>query len=123
MSPFDITRQYSDGGGFLPSDTAYRTCVCCGHDLVDEPVQNKSIVLDNCQTQLNYLARLNEYNTNNPGNNNKKNAPRRPTPKDIIYHCHCNQNSCINLVNGHGCIKCESCGGVIVIDPITGKPK
>ena len=72
MSPFDITRQYNDGGGFLPSDTAYRTCVCCGHDLVDEPIQNKSIVLNNRQTQQNYLARLNEYNINNPGNNNNK---------------------------------------------------
>ena len=45
----EMERLYMSNGGFKPP-AHFQTCVKCGHNLVDEPAQNKSAMRDNKNT-------------------------------------------------------------------------
>jgi hypothetical protein len=49
----EMEKLYMSSGGFKPP-AQFQTCVKCGHNLVDEPAQNKSAMRDNKRVQLQW---------------------------------------------------------------------
>jgi hypothetical protein len=47
----EMERLYLCNGGFKPP-APFQLCAKCGHNLVDEPAKNKSVVRDNKRVQL-----------------------------------------------------------------------
>jgi hypothetical protein len=117
----EMERLYMSNGGFKPP-AQFQTCVKCGHNLVDEPAQNKTAVRDNKRVQLqwekdsttatNFLQGKGVSLKDKKGNPTTKVANPKYSEEPLM--CHCWQQCMSQIAGGYFCI--YGC-----VDPITGK--
>lgn len=120
----------------IPQDEALRMCIYCGHNSINEPIENDTIVADNKMKIEHYRAATEkwvEYEANvdrvkkssllsklppkpkHPITKKEmKGAPRRPKTTKQILQCHCLQSMCAQVESavGSSCpIKCKDIEG------------
>ena len=120
----------------IPQDEALRMCLYCGHDSINEPIENDTIVADNKKKIEQYreaTEKWAEYEANvervkkssvlsklppkpkHPITKKEmKGAPRRPKTTKQILQCHCLQSMCAQVGStvGSSCpIKCKDTEG------------
>jgi hypothetical protein len=103
----EMERTYLCSGGFKPP-APFQLCAKCGHNLLDEPAKNKSVVRDNKRVQLQW-----DKNSTTVANflvgkgvslKDKKGNPttKVPNPKfsEEPLMCHCWQQCMSNIAGG-----------------------
>lgn len=94
--------------GTLPTDPAYRVCLICGHEQVDEPQTNIVNLAANEALREKYVNEMAEFEQDQAAwkaKNNNKSSPKEPKYKAIVYQCHCHQMSCTGFQQG-SCSEC-----------------
>ena len=117
----EMERLYMSNGGFKPP-AQFQTCVKCGHNLVDEPAQNKSAMRENkriqlqwekdCNTVSNFLQGKGDSLKDKKGNLTTKVANPKFLEEPLM--CHCWQQCMSQIAGGYLCV--YGC-----VDQITGK--
>ena len=62
LTPHQLGRRFLQNAS-IPFIEAHRTCLFCGHDCVDEPNHNKSVLEENLKREAEYEAKENAYHT------------------------------------------------------------
>lgn len=91
--------------GSLPQDEANRLCTCCGHEAVDEPDSNRSVLQSNQQKMDAHAAQARKDQADwDAGIQVKANngtvmvvgrSRPRPTMELLRQECHCVQMACL----------------------------
>ena len=123
LSKEQQARKYLKDGAFLPSDSAYMTCVFCKHNSVDEMAENKGMEERNRKKSEEDRKKLKEFekfkNNNGPPvinpNNGKayKSKPQLSKMEKPMLVCHCHEFICASANTDWGstcpfkCIKAD----------------